>query len=61
MKTHLSWGGVCVRRQWSGQASADANFGGFGRLVNPKGNYDGCEYVPIYHSPTAGYGYRTAA
>jgi hypothetical protein len=48
-----------VRWQWWGEPPEDAEFVAYGRLVSPKGNYDGCESVPIYYSPQQGYGYKT--
>jgi len=56
MRTHLSWDGYLQRHH--GVYQADGTYVGRGRLVNPKGHYDGCPYVGIYFVAGVGYQYK---
>lgn len=57
MKTHLSFGGYCVRWAFKNTLPDRALRVGVGRLLSPNSHYVDAPYVTVYWCPGIGYGY----
>lgn len=58
MKTHVSMNAILYKLAPLPHNLTNSEFMGYGRLVNPNGNYNGAETVSLYRLAAGGYGFR---